>query len=163
MKKNAPAAPLDEEAFCLLMAQISLLVVAAAFLLCISWREKDNRKTKSRRKSRMHLEKSSESMKSSRSRKAETKGRVFKDNDNSLTERDKHLDQLFAETLDQDIERHVFSGGRSMNHNVFDRERERIQNAISTDFDECPNDSENDVPSSTRRMEQNSFRDLFNI
>ena len=102
VEKNAPAAPSDEEAFSLLMAQISLLVVAAAFLLCMSWREKDDRYSKSRRKSRPRSKKSSDS---SRSRKAETKGRVFKDKDESLTERGKHLDQLFAETLDQDIAR----------------------------------------------------------
>ena len=87
----------------------------------------------------------------------------FKDSKSHLPEREIILDRLMENTLDQDIERHVFSDGRSMNHNVFDRERERTQNAISTDFDECSNDSENDVPSSTRRMEQNLFRNLFNI
>ena len=87
----------------------------------------------------------------------------FKDSKSQSPEREILLDRLMENTLDQDIERHAFSDGRSMNHNVFDRERERTQNAVSADFDECPNGFENDVSSSTRRMEQNSFRDLFNI
>ena len=125
-----------------------------------------NRKTKSRRKSRMHSKKSSESTKSSRSRKAGTKGRAFKDNDNLLTERDKHLDQLFAETLDQDIERCKPSDQQSKKHELTDRERERIRKRILSDTDSnsaltTPDLSANTVLPSPRMRELNTFRDLL--
>ena len=38
IEKSTSVAPLDEEAFCILMAQVTLLIVAMLFLLCMSLR-----------------------------------------------------------------------------------------------------------------------------
>ena len=78
--ENSPATSSDEEAFCPLMAQVCLLVVAGSFLLCMCLRGKDDRKIKTQHfrsggKSRVRSMKSSESEKSSLSRGAANKGR----------------------------------------------------------------------------------------
>jgi len=69
--------------------------------------------------------KSFKSEKPSRSRPVSKEVREFKNNKLLLTERDKHLDQLFGETLDQDIERCKYSDRKSKKHDVTDIERER--------------------------------------
>ena len=104
-----------------------LLSIAAVFVLIRLLLGKDDKESKLRKKresrceSRMHSKKSSRSAKSSRSRKAEIKGRVFKGNDNLLTERDKQLDQLFEETLDRDIEFCKSSDRQQKKHEPTDR------------------------------------------
>ena len=173
MDKNVPAASSEEGAFSFLMAQACLLVVAALFLLCMVWRGKDNRKTKSlhsrtRGKPRSRLKKSSKVVKKPRSRMAVNKGRESKDNKNSITERDKQLDQLFEETLDQDIERCKSSDGQLKRNKFTERERERIRKRTLSGLDPksapvTPDPSENSVLPSPRRRELNTFRDLFNI
>jgi len=107
----------------------------------------------------MPLKKSSGSKKSAHSRKTATNGKVFKDADDSLTERDEHLDQLFTETLDRDIERCNPTDQQSEKHEHTDRERERTRKRIFSDTDSksaliAPDISANTV---------NTFRDLFNI
>ena len=177
MEEGSSYGSLDETQF--------LFLIAAVLLFLLTLRGKDNRESELQKMRKMRQRRIAKKKKAKRqkgmgerpSSAASTSSKDGEATGSSMdannvksfrdTEMDKLSDKLMEDALDQDIQRYKSSDGRLEKHDGANVERERTENGMPSDLDECsasakPEVSENDILPSPRRREQNLFSDLFN-